>query len=618
MSTAAGLTPAEPVIAVVRQVRFDGVSGQLLTEAALLEVKVGLSKRGVDGAYTAVRTGEGLSSESIALKDLGTETGRLLTASAIQAVLNTVTGAYTERQFGAVRITVNQRDLAAIHPQSGTGVFTLRVLEGRVGAVGCQGVGSSPAVDPNDPLRRRVVEQSPVQVGDPLRLDAVQDFLSRLNRHGGRRVDVTLVPTERPGEMGLEYVVAEMKEPVFFAEMSNTGTKQSSPWRQQFGVMHYNLTRADDIFYANYSTDWFKSIHGVSAGYDRPLSKSGRWRGKVFGSWSQYETSDFNKTIGPNGLAHKFGGESHTIGGDVSWNFLQKGEFFLDAFTGIELNHVKAENKAAGVVGRSDFLLPKLGLRAQQRTPYSTFNAETEVQFNLPDLAGTPQEGLNSLDKLGRTNINRGWTMWRGSASQSVYLEPLLVPDWKTKPEKATLAHELFASVRGQWIMDDKRVPPSFLHTIGGFYSVRGYPESLNSGENAFLGTLEYRFHWPRSLKPSAEPVTLAGKPFHVRPPYPLGSPDWDLMLRGFCDVGWVKHNNLYQLSPSSKGEVNQLYYKETDGVLAGAGVGVELDIRSNLKLRADWGWALQSVNYNQEQISAGFSRLHISLSFTY
>ena len=93
----------------------------------------------------------------------------------------------------------------------------------------------------------------------------------------------------------------------------------------------------------------------------------------------------------------------------------------------------------------------------------------------------------------------------------------------------------------------------------------------------------------------------LFGKPFRFRPQVPYGRADWDLVLKGFLDVG--RSENSGRLAT----EMNE--------TLVGTGVGVELLYKRNFTLRVDWGVALSEI---ENEVSEGSNRFHISATILY
>jgi hemolysin activation/secretion protein len=144
---------------------------------------------------------------------------------------------------------------------------------------------------------------------------------------------------------------------------------------------------------------------------------------------------------------------------------------------------------------------------------------------------------------------------------------------------------------------------------IGGLFSVRGYPQSEATGDTVLIGSLEYRYYLARSLPISRKPVRL---PFlgsvRVTPQQVYGRADWDLMLRAFADAGRSFRNRRAQpLGPS-----------ERDETLVGAGVGIELQLGSQLRARLDWARSLKAVGAGAGRVDSGNDEFHLMVNLLY
>ena len=126
------------------------------------------------------------------------------------------------------------------------------------------------------------------------------------------------------------------------------------------------------------------------------------------------------------------------------------------------------------------------------------------------------------------------------------------------------------------------------------------------------ISSFEYRFHVPRIFPVSREPLDLPliGD-FRVAPQQIYGRPDWDLTLRAFIDIGRARRNNRNTASTSNS---------ERNQTLIGAGVGTELQFRSNFRARLDWATALKNENVigTASGIDAGDSEIHVLFSILY
>jgi hemolysin activation/secretion protein len=151
---------------------------------------------------------------------------------------------------------------------------------------------------------------------------------------------------------------------------------------------------------------------------------------------------------------------------------------------------------------------------------------------------------------------------------------------------------------------------------LGGAFSVRGYPESIVSADEMVLASFEYAFHVPRVLRPGP-PGRFLGRSFQWRPPQTRRSPDWDLVVRGFVDYAQRKVTPEREAAAPAPGV--ELPLGERDVDLLGAGVGVEIDVRQGLSIRADLGRVLLGLKDDDRTVvETGDLRLHLAASLAW
>ncbi len=449
----------------------------------------------------------------------------------------------------------------------------------------------------DSPKHARIKENSPVQPAvtkddperkDVLRKDLLDAYLFRLNRHPGRRVDIAVSSAEEPGTVTLDYLVAENKPWTIYGQVSNTGTKQTSEWRERVGFIDNQLTGHDDILSIDYITAGFDQANAVVGSYEAPFFGSQWLRWKGYGTWNEFTASDV-------GFANEqFTGDSWTAGAELIANVFQRGELFIDVVGGAKFEHIKVTNQTFGGGGEDDFFLPYGGVKLERATDVSTTTASLIFEGNVASVAGTEQ---TQIEGLGRLGTDTSWLVAQWDLTHSFYLEPLIYGSRWENPSSgvATLAHEVALTFKGQYAFD-YRLIPNAEQVVGGLYTVRGYPESVSAGDGVLIGSAEYRFHLPNSFTVQTDPKTLFGEPFKLAPQQAYGRADWDLILRGFCDLG----RTIISSSPNA----------EQEETLIGAGVGAELVFKRNLSVRVDWGIALEDVQ--SSGVSAGSSRVHI------
>jgi hemolysin activation/secretion protein len=528
-------------------------------------------------------------------------------ASAVQKILEALRDHFVMQELMGVFVAPDPTQINEFGQdlrEEGAGELTIIVTTGIVTELRTLGAGARvdengeilPDERINHPVHQRIRDRSPLQpwdgeAGDQVRRDLLKkNILDRqlfhLSRHPGRRVDASVAAAEEIGGIALDYMVTENRPLTLYAQVSNTGTRSTDYWRERFGLFHTQVTDNDDVFTLDYTTANFDNVHAVNASYECPLPND-RIRWKVYGGWSEYTASDigfFNDT---------FTGETWRLGTEIAWNVYQKREMFIDLVGGVRYEDIETDNEVFAIHGDEAFITPYVGTRYERKKEWFSTNAELLFEYQ-------PGWGVDDdeLVRLGRTQPDDEWLVARWNASHSVYLEPLFNYDeWAdpNTPESSTLAHELMFKFKGQYAFGDRLIPQAE-GVAGGLYTVRGYPQSVVAGDTMVVGTIEYRYHVPRAFEIETEPGELFGKPFRKAPQYVYGMPDWDLVLKGFLDVGRVVNSDRLSF--------------EQDETLIGAGVGVDFLYRRNLTVRLDWGFVLEEME--DRDVNSGSNRLHL------
>jgi hemolysin activation/secretion protein len=569
----------------------------------LLDTEVSLGV--VADGYVGPRPG--VSVVPVKLGDLGRAGSVKLYRSAIQAIYSHLLKQFNSRGIIGVFVVVapeditdKDEDIRKERTSLSLLVVTSVVKQVRTVAIGEASTdnrvnnASDAFIRNNSPLQPSV--EGEAERSDLLRKDVLDDYVLRLNRFPGRRVDVAISGTDKPGQLNLDYLVSEGRPWYVYAQVANTGTSQTADIRERFGFVHNQLTGHDDVLSLDYSTADFTSSHAVVGSYELPFFDFERIRNRFSGTWSQYTASD----VGQNN--QKFTGTGWTFGDELIMNVYQRREFFVDAVAGVKLQESETDNPSALKKGYGFFIEPFVGLKLERLTDIATTTGNLTVIGYLTDSRmSTSNSAVGSLEGLGRTDPTRNAVVLQYGLAQSFFLEPVLAPE-KFAAGNSTLAHEIFLSARGQWAFNQRLVPQA-QDVAGGLFSVRGYSESIIAGDSVVLGTVEYRFHLPRILPIQDDPNKtpfLWEKSFRYSPQAVYGRPDWDLIFRAFVDAGQV--NQSHRLS------------FEKNATLLGAGIGLELQYKQNFNLRVDWGVPLLDV----EGVDAGESRVHFSATLLY
>lgn len=587
--------PAFDVTSFVLRYPTDQPDRPQLEEFANLEVPLGF----VDGVFVAPR--EGAQPVTITVEDLTSPQrgGRKFSVSAINSIGASLVKELNAR--GVIGVLVvpapDQIDPDTLADLRGAGnttltmdVWTRAVSQIRTLGAGerwskPEAKGDKPSVQSrtNNKVHDRIRDNSPLQpgpdgqAGDLLRKDSLDDYLYRLNRRPGRRVDAAIAAGDIPGEVVLDYIVTENIPWTVYFQLSNTGTQETNEWLERFGLVHNQLMNRDDTLTIDVTTAGFTDTNGIVGSYDAPLGGSDKLRYKVYGTYSNFNASDV-------GLAGEdFTGANWTAGAEISYNVWQRRFAFLDLYVGARWDNEEANNEVVDVTGDTNFLIPYIGARFDRINDKSSLIADVRLEANLPDIADTSETEAN---ELGRYPVDINWTVLKGEISSSFYLEPLIHGAEWSNPDapyrKTTLAHEIALSLRGQYSFGSRLIPTQEI-TAGGLYSVRGYQQSIVAGDNGVIASAEYRYHLPRA-RAVTDPTTtpFMGKPFRWAPDQRYGRPDWDLIFKGFVDAGYI-------------GYADQTSIEETETLLS-TGLGIELSFMRNFNVRVDWGIVLHDA----------------------
>ncbi len=562
------------------------------------DIKLGVVKDGL------VAPRPGIPAVTMHLSEIGHSGPQKIYRSAILAVYLQCVRFYNARGIIGVFAVVDAKDIDAndndIRPPERTTlqfiIVTSSIKQVRTLATGNQ-VPNGERVD--NPRYERIRDHSPLKAGadgqgDLLNKDALDDYVLRLNRQPGRRVDVAISGTGQLGGVNLDYLVAENRPWYVYAQASNTGTSQTSVWRERVGFVDNQLTGHDDILTLDYSTAAFDTSNAVVASYELPFFSFDRTRYRVYGSWNEYVASDVGQS-----QAH-FTGSEWNVGNELTANVFQKGDFFVDLIGGFRFQNVQTTNEQSATKGNADYASPYVAVRAERNSDLASTNVTATLISYLTDADS------KDIEPLGRADTDRDSVVLQVEASQSFYIEPLLNPNAFAEG-KSTLAHEFYFSAHGQYAFDYRLIPQD-QDVAGGLYSVRGYPESIVAGDTVAIFTSEYRLHIPRLFPIQPDPTKtpfLWDKSFRASPQQPYGRPDWDLITRVFLDVGRVLNNDRA--------------VTESDSTLVGTGVGLELQYKQNFNIRADWGMALKDLeSTTTDEVHAGSNRFHISATLLY
>ena len=422
----------------------------------------------------------------------------------------------------------------------------------------------------------------------------LDNYVLRLNQQPGRQVSIALSPGSDPDSVILDYLVHETKPWLAYAQISNTGTPQTSSLVEQFGFIDDQLTGHDDILNVNYDTASFSKAQDINVSYQFPIFGIDRVQGRIFGGYQQYNASN----VGLGNL--NFNGRTAFGGGELIVNLAQFNNLFVYGVLGAQYQQVTVDNVSFQQNGSADFFLPYVSLRLDRtgNTSHQTGNVTVLGQYT-----NASQQALNNL---GRLNTDPTWAIVQATGEDSFYLEPLLFHKNFTAG-RSVLADQILLRFSGQYAFGQRLIPQEE-SVIGGLYTVRGYPQSIVAGDSGIYGTVQYNLHIPRLFAVNPDPKTkIFGHIFRLAPQTPYGRPDWDLVLSAFVDGGEVAQSQ------------KQSY--EAGATLISTGIGAKITLSKNFSALVDWGVALNPVSAaatGQGGVTVGSSAVNFVLSVSY
>lgn len=447
--------------------------------------------------------------------------------------------------------------------------MVVAVMVGTVAGVRTRTLESDGSEKVDDPRNARIAMQSPLQPATEegqaatlLRQELIEDYLFRLNRMPGRQVSTDIVPGEVPGTVMLDYLLQD--RPMFSVQIqgSNTGTAQNGYWLEQVGIVATRLLNLDDVLDVRGATNTFDQVYSVDGSWEGRFGDIDQLRWRIAGDWSEYDASDVG-IVGNN-----FTGVTWGAGGALIWNVVQVHDLFFDIEAGTRGWYSNVKQSLLGGYGSSAFLSPYGQINVFRQTRDSMFSGNIGVEW-------TGANGsVASLTTMGRLNPSTEWWTVRGSVLFTAFMD-----GW-FDPNTDSAVHQITARASGQWIPGGARATPVAQNIVGGFYTVRGYPQALSVGDNTVTGTIQYDFHLIRALAPSPA-SEIFGKPFHWTTEAGTGMPpSWDVSPHVFFDAGYTSNNG------PTVGEV-------PSATLTAAGIGITCSVGSNFSVTLDWGIAL-------------------------
>ncbi len=457
---------------------------------------------------------------------------------------------YQKHDNPVVAVSIPEQDISS-------GVVQMVVTQGVLGKVTVTG---------NKWFSKEEIEQSVrLEEGHVIAGNLLNQDLYWLNRNPFRHIDAIYTPGEEEGTTDIELQVKDRFPLRIYAGIDNTGNDVTGNNRLFTGFNWGKLFGTDQSLSYQYATSSdFKRIHTHSLFYEAPLP----WRHLllIYGGYSSVD-ADF---CVPNLKGSKFHTSGFSLQGSLRYGIpLKTSPNFLHEITaGADF---KRTNNNLDFGGRPVISQDNVNLTQVMLSYNLGYEAErANISFEI--------EGFWSPGKWISDQTNRDYESLRPFAkNQYVYARSAFTLIWRMFKEWS-----MHQYLRGQWASIN--LLPSEEYALGGYNTVRGYKERVINGDNAFIWNFEMR----------TPPVTVLPRMMawkHV-------NDQFQALI--FFDYG------LASVKRTAPGQKKSEY-------LVSLGPGVRYSIGPFLTLRADWGFQLHHITFNEPD-----HRLHFALTIGY
>jgi hemolysin activation/secretion protein len=388
---------------------------------------------------------------------------REITSEDIEALRLALTLLYVKRGYSTSGVLLPDQAIV-------DGLLTLQVIEGKLSRINVEG---------NYwfwPLY--FTSRLQLEAGLPVNVHALQERL-RLFQTDQRieRINAELRPGEVRGESVLNVRVAERRPIKAWLEYNNFSTPAVGSNRVMGTIAHQNLLGFGDSLSVQYGRTYGTDVnaHGnginpnLNVRYVVPITP---YDTTIAVDYRRTDFTVIESTVKPLDITGKFESIGFTIRQPV---FRTASQEFALALTGqsqsfrTSLLETPFEFQSGSTNGVSQVSALRFAQEYVHRTPDQVISALSRMSFGLPVLGATVNSGPDQatgefFSWLGQTQLVR-----------------------RLHPTRVTLL------ARADLQLTNKHLFLIEQMVVGGRYSVRGYREFTQLGDNAFLGSIETR-----------------------------------------------------------------------------------------------------------------------------
>ncbi len=466
-----------------------------------------------------------------------------LTLKKIKSIAKEITSYYRARGYVTTRAVIPPQKIDA-------GKVTIQIYEGKIGNIKIEGLRYS-----RESLIRRRFQIKP---NDVLRYQILEGVLANLNTNPDRKVRVVLLPGEKPETTDIVLKIEE-KFPVHaMYGFNNLGTVSTGRFRQSSTLAFTNLLGFDDQLTSRVEVAERGDFVGWANSYLLPVGSRG--------DLVSFDMNQVNVIIGKDLKALNAVGRALVFGPTAIIPFLRSQRIAGEWTMGFDYKRIRT--LLSGVtVSKDDLRVFRMGPNFIENDRWGRTIFTNEIQLAFAGFMGglghnDPNASRREADGyFWQYNVSLGriQNIWRG-------IQAVGKMSAQFSPHRLVAAQQM---------------------RLGGYDSVRGYPEGDYLADYGYQGSLEFRvppYFIPKEWK------------------WPFANIPVIDSVRGVCFLDF------------GKGFLNSPFMEEEKSErLTGAGAGLRVSISRNVQARVDWGVPLAGKTGEGKG-----TRLHVSIQIGY
>ena len=436
----------------------------------------------------------------------------------------------------------------------------------------------------------------------------LETSLNILNEYPGLKVRAALKPGARRGVSDLQLTAEERIPYTLALNIDNYGSRLTGPWRYGTTIGIGNLTGLGDKL----TLQGLKSnadLFFTNIGYLIPISHAGT---KLGLNWNHSEN-----VVGEEFKAQHPVGRADIVSGDIYQTITKTAALGLTINAGFDFKTIRNIINGSLAFGSKDELrVFRLGLNGEYNDRWQGRNffgmtVHQGVDFWGASTQNAPGTSFQVVNGAG-DSVGAGPGYFTKLTGDLARYQSLGFPFIQKLPILPLVFNDSYIILRGTGQVASDRLLSSERFSIGGYYTVRGYPVSEKIGDHGYAVTAELVMPIP-----SAKNIpfsTLAWKQV--------------VQLAFFVDHGAVFVSPV-TFPPGQAPPLPQEY-------LTGAGVGLRINLpfgvpkpveRGQLALKIDWATAIgrprpssqdQGINLSTANGGGGAGVLYISAALQF